>query len=42
MNMNRVNELVASIESFGKEKYQKSELLTEMFSLQREIVGLTF
>lgn len=42
MNMNRVNELVASMESFGKEKYQKSELLTEMFALQQEIVGLTF
>lgn len=42
MNTNRVNELVASMESFGKEKYQKSELLTEMFALQQEIVGLTF
>lgn len=42
MNMNRVNELVATMESFGKEKYPKSELLTEMFTLQKEIVGLTF
>lgn len=42
MNINRVNELVATMESFGKEKYQKSELLTEMFTLQKEIVGLTF
>lgn len=42
MNMNRVKELVATMESFGKEKYQKSELLTEMFALQKEIVGLTF
>ena len=42
MNTNRVNELVASMKSFGKEKYQKSELLTEMFALQQEIVGLTF
>ena len=42
MKMNRVNELVATMESFGKAKYQKSELLTEMLALQREIVGLTF
>ena len=42
MNTNRVNGLVAAMESFGKEKYQKSELLTEMFALQQEIVGLTF
>lgn len=42
MNTNRVNELVASMKSFGKEKYQKSELLTEMLALQQEIVDLTF
>lgn len=42
MNTNRVNELVASMKSFGKEKYQKSELLTEMFALQQEIVGANF
>lgn len=42
MNMNRVKELVATMESFGKEKYKKSELLNEMFALQKEIVGLTF
>lgn len=41
-NMNRVNELVSTMKSFEKEKYQKSELLTEMFALQQEIVGLTF
>lgn len=42
MEMNRVNELMASMKSFGKEAYHKSELLDEMFSLQREIVALTF
>ena len=42
MNANRVTELVATMKSFGKEKYQKSELLTEMLALQQEIVGLTF
>ena len=42
MNVDRVNELVATMESFGKEKYQKSDLLTEMFALQQEIVGLAF
>ena len=42
MNMKRVNELVATMESFRREKYKKSELLTEMFALQQEIVGLTF
>lgn len=38
----RVKEILASMKSFGKEKYHKSELLTEMFALQQEIVGLTF
>ncbi len=42
MNMNRVNELMASMNSFGKEAYHKSELLDEMFALQSEIVSLTF
>ena len=42
MNENRVNELVATMESFRKEKYRKNELLTEMLALQQEIVGLTF
>lgn len=38
----RINEMMETMKSFGKEKYQKSELLTEMLALQREIVGLTF
>lgn len=42
MNMNRVNELMASMTLFGKEAYHKSELLDEMFALQSEIVSLTF
>lgn len=42
MKENRVNELMNSINAFGKETYYKSELLDEMFKLQREIVQLTF
>ncbi len=42
MEMSRVDELIASMKSFGKEAYHKNELLDEMFSLQREIVALTF
>lgn len=42
MNTNRVDEIVAAMKSFGKDKYQKSELLTEMLALQQEIVDLTF
>lgn len=42
MNENRVNELVASMNSFGKEAYYKRELLDEMMALQSEIVSLTF
>ncbi len=42
MNMNRVNEVLAAMKSFGKEKYQKGELLSEMFALQDDIVRLTF
>lgn len=38
----RINEMMETMKSFGKEKYQKSELLTEMLALQQEIVGLTF
>ncbi len=40
--MNRVNELVASMKSFGKEKYYKEEVFTEMLALQQEIAALTF
>ena len=42
MNTKRVNEMMATMKSFSKDKYQKNELLTEMFALQQEIVGLTF
>ncbi len=42
MKMDRVNELLASMKSFEKEAYHKSELLDEMFALQKEIVALTF
>ena len=42
MKTNRVNEMMAAMKSFSKDKYQKKELLTEMFALQQEIVGLTF
>lgn len=42
MKTNRVNEIVAAMKAFSKDKYQKNELLTEMFALQQEIVGLTF
>lgn len=42
MEMNRVKELTASMKSFGKEAYYKSELLDEMFALQQEMVTLTF
>lgn len=42
MDMNRVNEITASIKSFGKERYRKDELLPEMLSLQQELVDLTF
>lgn len=40
MKTNRVNEIVATMKSFSKDKYQKNELLPEMFALQQEIVGL--
>lgn len=42
MKANRVNEMMATMKSFSKAKYQKNELLTEMFTLQQEIVSLTF
>ena len=42
MKTNRVNEMMVTMKSFSKDKYQKNELLTEMFALQQEIVGLTF
>ena len=42
MKNNRVNEMMETMKAFSKDKYQKSELLTEMFELQREIVALTF
>lgn len=42
METNRANEITSTMKSFSKDKYQKSELLTEMFALQQEIVGLTF
>lgn len=42
MRTERVNELKASMKSFEKERYQKAELLDEMFALQQEIVSLTF
>lgn len=38
----RIEEMMAAMKSFGKDKYQKSELLSEMFALQQEIVELTF
>lgn len=42
MKKKRINDIMASMKSFSKDKYQKNELLTEMFALQQEIVGLTF
>lgn len=42
MKTNRVKEIIASMKSFSKDKYQKSELLTELLALQQEIVGFTF
>ena len=42
MKAQRIEELMAGMKSFGKEGYHKSELLSEMFALQQEIVELTF
>ena len=38
----RIEEMMEAMKSFGKDKYQKNELLNEMFALQKEIVELTF
>ncbi len=38
----RIEEIIGTMKSFGKDKYKKSELLDEMFLLQNEIVELTF
>jgi len=38
----RIEEMMAAMKSFSKEKYQRNELLSEMFALQQEIVELTF
>lgn len=42
MTAERVNELKNNMKSFSKTTYQKSELLDEMFALQKEIVSLAF
>lgn len=42
MNNTRVQELMAAMNSFRKEAYHKSEILSEMLALQSEIVKLTF
>ena len=42
MNTTRVEELIKGLKAFGKETYQKSELLPEMMELQQEMVNLTF
>ncbi len=42
MNTNRVNEIVNNFNSFKKETYHKSEILSELFALQRELVEMTF
>ena len=41
MNASRVNELMAGMKSFSKERYRKCELLQEMLKLQQEMVELT-
>ena len=38
----RIKEITGSIKSFGKETYFRSEVLSELFSLQEELVNLTF
>jgi len=38
----RVNEILNSMNSFTKDRYNKQELLQELLSLQRELVNLTF
>lgn len=42
MKTKRIEELMVGMKSFSKDGYHKSELLNEMFSLQQEIVELTF
>lgn len=42
MKTQRIEELMAGMKSFSKAGYHKSELLSEMFALQQEIVELTF
>lgn len=38
----RIEELVGSMKSFAKDRYQKEEVLPEMFELQKELISLTF
>ena len=38
----RFDEMMSAMTAFSKDRYQKSELLNEMFALQQEIVDLTF
>lgn len=42
MKKQRIEELMEGMKSFSKDGYHKSELLSEMFTLQQEIVELTF
>lgn len=42
MNELRIQEILGNMASFEKESYEKREILTEMFALQQEMVGLTF
>lgn len=42
MKSNRIDEIMTAMKSFNKETYHKSELLTEMFNLQQEVVRLAF
>ena len=37
----RISEIMGAMKSFSKDKYRKSELLSEMLALQQEIVELT-
>lgn len=42
MKSGRVEEIMASLKAFSKDRYYRSELLNEMFSLQDEMVSLAF
>ena len=42
MDTERVQELISTMNAFGKDTYHKSEILNELFQLQSEIVNLTF